>query len=64
MPRRVAVIGPIVDPHGMLLRDTNTCQGAPATSQARWNCAAVKEATEQLSVELQRLFDAARDCAG
>ena len=30
MPRRVAVIGPIVEPHGMLLRLTNTCHGTPA----------------------------------
>ena len=30
MPSRVAVIGPIVEPHGMLLRDTNTWCGTPA----------------------------------
>jgi hypothetical protein len=31
MPRRVAVIGPIVEPHGMLLRLTRT----PATARRR-----------------------------
>ena len=41
MPRRVAVIGPIVEPHGMLLRDTNTWYGTPAASHACWNSAAV-----------------------
>ena len=41
MPRRVAVSGPIVEPHGMLLRDTNVCTGTPASSQARRNSAAV-----------------------
>ena len=33
IPRRVAVSGPIVDPHGMLLRETNVCTGTPAFSQ-------------------------------
>ena len=37
MPRRVAVIGPIVEPHGMLFRDTKTCHGTPAVSHARRN---------------------------
>ena len=41
MPSRVEVIGPIVDPHGMLLRDTNTCHGTPAALARRWNSAAV-----------------------
>ena len=41
MPSRVALIGPIVDPHGMLLRETNTCASQPAASQARWNSRAV-----------------------
>ena len=27
----------IVEPHGMLLRLTNTCHGTPAVSHARWN---------------------------
>ena len=40
MPRRVAVIGPIVVPHGMLLRLTNTCDGTPASSNTRCNMAA------------------------
>ena len=35
------MIGPIVEPHGMLLRDTNTCHGTPARSHACWNSAAV-----------------------
>ena len=43
MPRRVAVIGPIVDPHGMLLRDTKTWCGTPAVSHARRNIAAVAD---------------------
>ena len=34
MPSRVAVIGPMVLPHGMLLRLTNTCHGTPAVSHA------------------------------
>ncbi len=33
IPRRVAVIGPIVEPHGMLLRDTKTCHGTPCASR-------------------------------
>ena len=37
----VAVIGPMVLPHGMLLRLTNTCHGTPATSHARSNACAV-----------------------
>ena len=41
MPRRVAVSGPIVEPHGTLLRDTNVWNGTPARSQARRNSAAV-----------------------
>ena len=41
MPSRVAVIGPMVDPQGMELRDTNTCHGTPAASQARVNTAAL-----------------------
>ena len=43
MPRRVAVIGPIVEPHGMLLRETNTWNGTPAVSQALRNKAAVAD---------------------
>ena len=41
MPSRVAVIGPIVEPHGMLFRDTNACTGTPAASQHCRNKAAV-----------------------
>ena len=41
MPSRVAVSGPIVEPHGMLLRDTNIWNGTPAASHARWNSTAV-----------------------
>ena len=41
MPSRVAVIGPIVEPHGTLLRDTNACTGTPAFSQHCRNIAAV-----------------------
>ena len=33
MPSRVAVIGPIVDPHGTALFDTNGCQGTSAAAQ-------------------------------
>jgi hypothetical protein len=33
IPRRVAVIGPIVDPHGMLFFEENTWVGSPACSQ-------------------------------
>ena len=40
MPSRVAVIGPIVDPHGTALFDTNGCVGTPAASQARSQIAA------------------------
>jgi hypothetical protein len=40
----VAVIGPIVDPQGMLFRDENTCVGRPADSQiAAYRCADVDE---------------------
>jgi hypothetical protein len=41
MPRRAAVIGPTVDPHGRLLRLTKTCQGTLARSHADVNDAAV-----------------------
>ena len=41
MPRRVAVSGPIVEPHGMLLRDTNVWTGTPASSHACANSGAV-----------------------
>ena len=37
---RVAVIGPMVEPQGMLLRLTNTCHGTPAASNTRWAIAA------------------------
>ena len=40
MPRRVAVIGPIVDPHGWELFDTNSWVGTPAWTQARAHSAA------------------------
>ena len=39
IPKRVAVIGPIVVPHGMLLRLTNICQGTPAASKTRCSIA-------------------------
>ena len=32
MPSRVAVIGPIVDPHGTALFDTKSCEETPACS--------------------------------
>src|SRR5690606_17697158 len=35
MPIRVAVMGPMVEPHGTALCDTNTCVGTPAASQQR-----------------------------
>ena len=35
MPSRVAVSGPIVDPHGIALWDTNSWVGTPARRQAR-----------------------------
>ncbi len=35
IPNLVAVIGPMVLPHGMLLRLTNTCHGTPAASNTR-----------------------------
>ena len=41
MPSRVAVSGPMVVPHGMLLRLTKTCQGTPASSKIRSASAAV-----------------------
>ncbi len=34
MPRRVAVIGPMVEPQGTSLFETKYCQGTPARSQA------------------------------
>ena len=37
----VAVTGPMVDPHGMLLRETNTCHGTPAASKTRCSIAAL-----------------------
>ena len=43
MRNRVAVIGPIVEPHGMLLCETNTWCGTPAVSHARRNMAAVAD---------------------
>ena len=43
MPSRVAVIGPIVEPQGMLLRDTNVWCGTSAASQARRKSAAVAD---------------------
>ena len=41
MPNLVAVSGPIVEPHGMLLRDTKVWWGTPAWSHAAPNSAAV-----------------------
>ena len=35
MPRRVAVIGPIVEPHGIALFDTNSWYATPAWAHAR-----------------------------
>src|SRR5689334_10176669 len=35
MPIRVAVSGPIVDPHGTALFDTNGCHGTSAAAQVR-----------------------------
>src|SRR5690606_14602546 len=40
MPRRVAEIGPIVDPQGMVLFETNSCEGTPARWQAAFHAAA------------------------
>ena len=34
MPIRVAVIGPMVDPHAMLLREENVCRLTPAIAAA------------------------------
>jgi hypothetical protein len=34
MPRRVAVIGPTVEPHGMVFFATNTCVGTSAVRHA------------------------------
>ena len=34
IPSRVAVMGPMVEPHGIALLETNTCDGTPAASQA------------------------------
>jgi hypothetical protein len=35
MPMRVAVSGPIVEPQGTALWDTNGCQGTPAAAHVR-----------------------------
>src|SRR3954447_13020625 len=35
MPIRVAVSGPIVEPQGTALLDTNGCQGTPAAAHVR-----------------------------
>jgi len=40
IPRRVAVIGPIVEPQGTALLDTNSWWGTPAAAQARSHAAA------------------------
>ena len=39
MPSRVAVIGPMVVPHGMLLRVTNTWSGTPEDAATERMCA-------------------------
>ncbi len=56
MPRRVAVSGPIVDPHGTLLRDTNTWWGTLAAAHACWNSTAVsaERRVALVGVELDR----------
>ena len=43
MPSRVAVMGPMVDPHGCELRDTKVCIGTSASAQAAANEAAPME---------------------
>ena len=40
MPRRVAVIGPIVEPQGTALFETNDCVGTPAAAHARMQAGA------------------------
>ena len=40
MPRRVAVIGPIVDPHGTALFETNSWLTTPAASHQPCHAAA------------------------
>src|SRR5690606_40160871 len=40
MPRRVAVSGPIVEPHGPVFFDTNSWLGTPARAHARAHAAA------------------------
>ncbi len=40
MPRRVALSGPIVDPHGIVLFETNGCGETPACRHARAHSAA------------------------
>jgi len=37
IPRRVAVIGPIVVPHGIALLPTKLCEGTPAAAHARFH---------------------------
>ena len=41
IPSRADARGPMVDPHGTLLRLTNVCQGTPAASHERPKRAAV-----------------------
>ena len=43
-PNLVAVIGPMVLPHGMLLRLTKVCHGTPAASKTR--CSIADESAE------------------
>jgi hypothetical protein len=40
MPIRVAEIGPIVDPHGTVLCETNSGEGTPAAAHAALHAAA------------------------
>src|SRR5690606_32598414 len=40
IPRGVAEIGPMVDPHGSALLETNSCVGTPAAAHAAAHAAA------------------------